>query len=85
MGWKKKEPVEEAEEDFDDTEAEEVQIKKAVGKPPKQVQHVQVEEPIWSVQHVAVQTEPVVYNSATQKSLTLHEAVVEILNRIEDY
>lgn len=39
--------------------------------------------PIWSVQHIPVQTEPAIHNSDTGENLTLHEAVVRILNIAE--
>lgn len=44
----------------------------------------QQRQPIWSVEEVPTQVEVVIYNSKTGQSLTLHQAIVEILNSIED-
>jgi len=37
----------------------------------------------YSVQHIPTETQPVIYNSRTKKSYTLHEAIARILNIAE--
>ncbi len=67
----------EEEEDFEVEEEVEVPV-----EAEESVESVETVEP-YSVQQVATQTEQVIYNSTTEESLTLHQAVVKILNILD--
>jgi hypothetical protein len=45
---------------------------------------VQEEQNDWSVQEIPTATTPVIYNARTKETLSLYEAIAEILNRSEN-
>lgn len=53
-------------------------------KPGKPFARPEPKEELWSIQQVAVQTEPVIYNSRTKETYTLYQAVAELLKRTEE-
>jgi len=76
------EEVEEPEEEIEEPEEqieEEVEEEKLPEIKPKFKKQI----PTWSVQNVAVQTEPVIYNGKNKKAYNLYQAIAEILNRTE--
>ncbi len=83
---KVEEPVEELvketvdeEEEFVENDDEEDGNEETPAPIPQQ----QVQSSDWSVVQVATQTEPIIYEKSTNKQLTLHQAVAELLNRTE--
>lgn len=55
-----------------------------IPQPQEQTPQPAEPESVWRVEKIAVQTEPVIYNSKEDRVYTLVEAVVEILNRTEE-
>lgn len=92
MPWSRKKIQEDDEPELgeDEDEGQEMEedisnIKKAVGRPskpsiPEQTQQIQ---DVWVVKNEATETQPFVYNQKTKKIYTIHQALVEILNRLE--
>jgi hypothetical protein len=85
----KKQNIEIPEENFEEVddeeeEEEEEELEAPKPNPPQKSLSKVSPKKKWSVESITTSTTPVIWNNKTEKPLTEIEALVEILNRLED-